>query len=221
MRKRRSNAPTLSIYLLTIWGGAVEYNNPATHIETPNIDTLAAGGMKLNRSYAATVCSPSRANLLTGFHSGHSANDRNGNIGAGLRAQDVTVAEILSDAGYKNAIVDKWGWGATGSRNINGPDPAPTINDQESLPALQGYDSFFGYQNHGAAHDYFYSYLWESNQLSGATTLVANSGGAGGAPEYTHDLVQRRGEELIRDLAGGPEPFSGIDFRGPSSFLID
>ena len=135
--------------------GSVGFTNPATHIETPNIDALAMGGMRLNRSYAATVCSPSRANLLTGFHSGHSANDRNGNIGAGLRAQDVTVAEILGVAGYRNAIVGKWGWGATGSRDINGPDPVPSINDQESLPALQGYDFFYGYLNHGAAHDYF------------------------------------------------------------------
>ena len=187
--------------------GSVGFTNPATHIETPNIDALAAGGMRLNRSYAATVCSPSRANLMTGFHSGHSANDRNDNIGAGLRAQDVTVAEILSAAGYKNAIVGKWGWGSSGNRDLNGPDPVPTIDNPNSIPAVQGYDFFYGYLSHSAAHDYFYSYLWESNQLNGPTTLLPNDGGAGGAPEYIHDLVQRRSEELIRDLAGGPDPF--------------
>ena len=37
--------------------------------------------------------------------------------------------------------------------------------------------------------------------------MLPNDGGAGGAPEYIHDLVQRRSEELIRDLAGGPDPF--------------
>ncbi|MCL4152302.1 UNVERIFIED_CONTAM: hypothetical protein GTU68_053235 [Idotea baltica] len=202
--------------------GSVGYNNPSTFIETPNIDSLALGGMRLNRSYAATVCSPSRANLLTGFHSGHSANDRNGNIGQGLRAQDVTVGEVMTDAGYRSAIVGKWGWGATGNRDLSGPDPEPTINDLESMPALQGYEFFFGYLNHGAAHDFYYSYMWESNQLGGATTTTPNDNGVGGAAEYSHDLVQHRSEELIRDLAAGPEPFfMQVNFTIPHFDLED
>ena len=202
--------------------GSVGYNNPSTFIQTPNIDSLALGGMRLNRSYAATVCSPSRANLLTGFHSGHSANDRNSNIGMGLRAQDVTVGEVLTEAGYRSAIVGKWGWGATGNRDLSGSDPLPTVNDQESLPALQGYEFFFGYLNHSAAHDFYYSFMWESNQLGGATTTTPNNNGVGGAAEYSHDLVQRRSEELIGDLAGGPEPFfMQVNFTIPHFDLED
>ncbi len=117
--------------------GSVGFTNGLTHIETPNLDALARGGMILNRSYASTVCSPSRANLLTGFHNGHADNDRNANIGAGLRAQDVTVGEIMSGAGYQTGIIGKWGWGATGTRDLNGPDPAPNINDAESLPSAR------------------------------------------------------------------------------------
>ena len=124
--------------------GQVGFNNAITHIDTPSIDALAQGGVILSRSYASTVCSPSRANLLTGFHNGHAANDRNSNIGAGIRAQDVTVGEIMTDAGYHTGIMGKWGWGATGNRDLSGPDPLPTINNSPTLPSVQGYAEFFG-----------------------------------------------------------------------------
>ena len=90
--------------------GSVGFTNNATHIETPNLDALARGGMILNRSYASTVCSPSRASLLTGMHNGHAYNDSNRRVGEGIRRQDVTVGEVLTDAGYHTGIVGKWGW---------------------------------------------------------------------------------------------------------------
>lgn len=187
--------------------GSVGFTNPNTHIETPNLDAMAQGGMRLTRSYAATVCSPSRANLLTGFHSGHSENDRNANLGDGLRAQDVTVGEILQAANYRTAVLGKWGWSASGNRNLGGPDQVPTINDPESLPANQGYEIFFGFLNHAAAHDYYYDFMWQSDSLGGPAFLVNNDNGPGNSPEYTHDLVHLRSEELIRDLSTGDDPF--------------
>ena len=204
----QTNPPNIvHVFADDLGWGSVGFTNPATHIETPSIDALALGGMRLNRSYASTVCSPSRANLMTGFHNGHAANDRNGNIGAGIRPQDVTVGEILATAGYRNAVVGKWGWGASGNRDLNGPDPQPNIGNPGTLPANQGYEFFYGYLNHSAAHDYYYSFLWESNALGGATTLLLNNGGPGATPEYIHDLTQIHSEELIRDLANGSEPF--------------
>ena len=187
--------------------GSVGYNNPSTFIETPNIDSLALAGMRLNRSYAATVCSPSRANLMTGFHSGHSGNDRNGNIGAGLRAQDVTVAEVLAAAGYRNAIVGKWGWGASGNRSLTGPDAVPTIGNLGTLPTTQGFEFFFGYLNHAAAHDFYYDFMWQSSQLAGPTVLLNNDNGPGGTPEYSHDLIHHVAEEVIEAWAVGSDPF--------------
>ncbi len=204
----QSNRPNIvHIFADDLSWGSVGYNNPSTFIQTPNIDALAMAGMRLNRSYAATVCSPSRANLLTGFHSGHADNDRNGNISAGLRGQDVTVAEVLTTAGYRCAVIGKWGWGANSGRDINGPDPVPSITDLESMPAMQGYEYFYGYLNHSSAHDFLYDYIFLSNQLGGPTTLVNNDNGPGGSPEYTHDLFHRNSEELIRDWSSGSEPF--------------
>lgn len=184
--------------------GSVGFNNAGTYVQTPNLDALAAGGMILDRTYASTVCSPSRANLMTGTHNGHAANDRNGNIGAGLRAQDVTVGEVMNDAGYHTAVIGKWGWGATGTRTIGtGADPLPTLNDLESQPSLQGFNTFYGMMNHGAAHDFYYDWMWESSAIAGPTTTVANDGD-NGDPEYNHDLISRRSEQFVRDQAGDP-----------------
>ncbi|MEO0476540.1 MAG: sulfatase-like hydrolase/transferase, partial [Planctomycetota bacterium] len=189
--------------------GSVGFNNPSTYIQTPNLDALAAGGMILNRSYASTVCSPSRANLMTGTHNGHAINDRNANIGAGLRVQDVTTGEVMQDAGYHTAVMGKWGWGASGTRTIGfGADPAPTLSSDQAgdLPNNQGFDEFYGYLNHGAAHDFYYDWIWETN-AAGNMVLTANDGAAGGDPEYMQDLFNLRSEQYIRDRAADTSPF--------------
>lgn len=189
--------------------GSVGFNNNQTYLLTPNLDALASGGMILNRSYASTVCSPSRANLMTGTHNGHAANDRNGNIGAGLRAEDVTVGEVMQGAGYNTAIMGKWGWGASGTRTIGtGSDPQPTLgNDPDGdLPNRQGFDQFYGYLNHGAAHDFYYDWAWQTD-TNGNMVLTPNNGRAGGGPEYLQDVVNRQSEQYIRDRAGDGQPF--------------
>ncbi|MFN3166849.1 MAG: sulfatase-like hydrolase/transferase, partial [Phycisphaeraceae bacterium] len=189
--------------------GSVGFNNASTYIQTPNLDALANGGMILNRSYASTVCSPSRANLMTGTHNGHALNDRNANIGAGLRAEDVTTGEVMQDAGYHTAIMGKWGWGASGTRTIGtGADPAPTLGGDQAgdLPNNQGFDRFYGYLNHGAAHDFYYDWVWETDAL-GNMILTANDGAPGGNPEYFQDLVNIQSEQYIKDRAAATQPF--------------
>lgn len=180
--------------------GSVGFNNPSTYIQTPNIDALANGGMTLTRSYASTVCSPTRASLMTGFHNGRAFNDRNANIGVGLRPQDVTVGNVLSDAGYRTAIIGKWGWGADSSNT-------PVITNAGTLPTNQGFDEFYGYLNHTSAHSYYYPQMWQSSGLSSPTVTTPNNGGAGGSAEYSHDLFTRRSEAFIQDNAGSSQPF--------------
>ncbi len=75
-------------------------------IQTPNIDKLAAEGMKLTDHYAgSTVCAPSRCCLMTALHSGHAL--VRGNARLPLRPGDVTVAELLKEAGYATGIIGK------------------------------------------------------------------------------------------------------------------
>ena len=186
--------------------GSVGFNNPSTYIQTPNIDALATGGMILNRSYAATVCSPSRAMLYNGFHNGHALNDRNSDISAGLIAEDVTVGEIMQGAGYSTAIMGKWGWGASGSRTIGfGADPQPTLGGDTAgdLPTNQGFDRFYGLLNHSAAHDQVYDWIWRSDTAFGSTYLEANNSN-GGNPAFVQDLYNQQAEQFIRDEAGSP-----------------
>src|SRR6187399_2988389 len=88
-------------------------------IATPNLDRMAAEGMKFSRFYAGSpVCAPSRSVLMTGLHTGHTrvrGNAGNANRAAqSLRDEDVTVAELLKKAGYATALVGKWGIGHEG-----------------------------------------------------------------------------------------------------------
>ncbi len=98
---------------------------------TPHLDRMATEGRKLTCFYAAPVCSPSRAGLMTGCypkrclpipHVLFPAND------IGLSPDEVTVAEVLKGAGYATAIVGKWHLG----------------DQPEFLPNRQGFDLHFG-----------------------------------------------------------------------------
>src|SRR5262245_31869839 len=76
-------------------------------IKTPNLDRMAAEGMRFTSAYAgSTVCAPSRCALMTGLHSGHGLIRGNGNVA--LRPEDLTVAELLKRAGYRTACLGKW-----------------------------------------------------------------------------------------------------------------
>ena len=74
---------------------------------TPSLDRLAREGTRFTNYYSgSTVCAPSRAALMTGFHTGHGW--VRGNCDIPLRAEDTTVAQVLRDAGYRTAVVGKW-----------------------------------------------------------------------------------------------------------------
>ncbi|MGN6136214.1 MAG: sulfatase-like hydrolase/transferase, partial [Aureliella sp.] len=95
------------------WGDLACYGHPM--IRTPNLDRMAAEGMRFTNFYsAAEVCTPSRAALLTGrypIRSGMCHDQfrvlRNNSKG-GLPQDEVTLAEVLKQAGYKTACIGKW-----------------------------------------------------------------------------------------------------------------
>ncbi len=91
------------------YGDLAVYGSP--NIRTPNLDRMAAEGMRLTDFYSASsVCTPSRAALLTGRLPIRSGLNRVLFPGAtgGIQSSEVTVAEVLKDAGYRTAMVGKW-----------------------------------------------------------------------------------------------------------------
>jgi len=98
---------------------------------TPNLDRMAREGRKLTSHYAAPVCSPSRASLMTGCYPKRCLPIPHVLFPAaavGLHPDEVTVAEVLKDVGYATACIGKWHLG----------------DQAEFLPTRQGFDEYFG-----------------------------------------------------------------------------
>ena len=162
-------------------------------IKTPNIDKLAAEGMKFTDCYAgSTVCAPSRSCLMTGQHTGHTL--VRGNARVPLRPEDVTVAELLKSAGYATALMGKWGLGEPGTTGV---------------PTRQGFDDFFGYLNQRHAHNYYPSHLWRGEKKVPLKNVVPNEDAVGGGVasekvEYSHDLIAAEAIRWVEKHKGGP-----------------
>ncbi|WP_421983764.1 sulfatase-like hydrolase/transferase [Roseibium sp.] len=84
--------------------------NYVTGIETPNINELASEGLSLMRMYTEPSCTPTRTAMLTGRHPVRAGVEevKVALVGEGLSAEEVTIAEILKQAGYNTAHVGKW-----------------------------------------------------------------------------------------------------------------
>jgi arylsulfatase A-like enzyme len=161
--------------------------------KTPNIDRLAAEGMRFTQYYAgSTVCAPSRSALMTGQHTGHTR--IRGNARHPLLPEDVTVAEVLKSAGYHTALIGKWGLGEAGTTGV---------------PNRQGFDYFFGYLNQRHAHNYYPSFLWRNEERIKLRNLVPDednegSGNSTNRVDYTHDLMAEEALKFIERKGGGP-----------------
>jgi len=155
-----------------------------TRIRTPNIDRLAAEGMKFTDAYAGcTVCAPSRSVLMTGLHMGHTS-VRSNPGGVPLLAEDVTVAEILKQAGYATGCFGKWGLGDIGT---------------DGVPWKQGFDEFFGYLHQVHAHFYYPEFLYKNDQeypLPGNENKHRST--------YSHDVIAEQAREFIRNHKDQP-----------------
>lgn len=124
-----------------------------TMIATPNIDRLAAGGMRFRQAYSgAAECAPSRASLMTGMHMGHCRIRCNESARGGqdyLLKSDFTVAEMLKKAGYATGMVGKWGI---------------ALPNTEGVPYKKGFDYSFGFYDQLRAHTYYPNYLMENEK---------------------------------------------------------
>jgi arylsulfatase A len=154
-----------------------------TKIKTPNLDRMAAEGVRFTQAYAGTtVCAPTRCALMTGLHIGHAPIRANRELKPEgqepLPEGTFTVARLFQAAGYKTAAFGKWGLGFV---------------DSSGSPDKMGFDLFFGYNCQRQAHNFYPDHLWRNRQrveLDGKT--------------YSHDLIVSESLRWVRENAQSP-----------------
>lgn len=151
---------------------------------TPNLDQMAAEGMRFTQHYAgSTVCAPSRSSFMTGLHTGHTPIRGNKEYQPEgqwpLPDSAITIAEVLREAGYVTGAFGKWGLGFVGT---------------EGDPNSQGFDEFYGYNCQRIAHNYYPYYLWHNSEK---VMLEGNVDSLEG--QYAPDLIHAKALEFIEN----------------------
>ncbi len=159
-------------------------------IRTPNIDRMAAEGMRFTHHYSGSaVCAPSRCVLLTGMHAGHALVRDNREVKPEgqhpLTDDAVTIAELLEKRGYATAAIGKWGLGPPGSSGD---------------PLRQGFDFFYGYNCQRHAHNHYPAFLYRNGDRE---TLAGNDRGLTGK-QFSHDLLEREALQFIDEQKDRP-----------------
>ena len=174
------------------------------YYQTPNIDQLAAEGMRFTDAYAAcNVCSPTRAAILTGKYparllltqwlpagrwSPTKNKMREGRYLSNLPLEEVTIAEAMREAGYKTAFMGKWHLGT----------------ETYYYPEHQGFDVNVAGRDYGAPGSYFYPFKgsWKipttGQVLQKETPLEGNDG------DYLIDRLAQEATRFIRNNADQP-----------------
>jgi arylsulfatase A-like enzyme len=156
----------------------------ATDIRTPNVDRLAREGVRLTDFYAAPVCTPTRAMLMTGRYQQRVgleiALPSNGPRDGGLRPTGRTLPQLLKNNGYATGLVGKWhlGW------------------RPEFSPNAHGFDYFFGFKS-GAIDFYTHEAASGLEDLYENSTPVQVDG-------YMTDLITARAVQFIAQHQAEP-----------------
>lgn len=207
------------------YGDLACYGQP--YISTPNLDRMAAEGMRFTQAYSGSpVSAPSRAALMTGQHTGHTYVRGNNeywrdrpNIQYGvcqdpdrvgqepLATDHVVLPEIMKANGYNTGMFGKWAGGYEGS---------------PSTPDKRGVDEFYGYMCQYMAHKYYPNFLNRYSTRRGDTEtirieLTENTRYSDDCysdeyrlrPQYSGDMIHREALDWI-DLQSTDKPFYGL-----------
>ena len=157
-----------------------------TKLQTPNLDRLAAGGIRFTSYYAGDAASsPSRAALMLGRDSGHLK--QRADVDVPLTADDITVAQALKQSGYHTGLIGEWDLGGDGT---------------SGAPWDKGFDEFAGYFDPNDATNYYADYIWhyaprslinqtnhQREDFIGREMLYPNTGGK--HDQYIPDLYAK------------------------------
>lgn len=178
------------------WGQTGYYNHPV--LKTPNLDAMAANGLRFDRFYAgASNCSPTRATVMTGR-----TNERTGVVTHGypMRPQEITIAQVLSNAGYKTAHFGKWHL-----NGLRGPG-APILGDDIRGPGAFGFETWLSVTN-------FYD----------RNPLLSRMGEFEDFKGDSSEVVVDQALKFITDKAKSQQPFFTVIWYGTphSPFVAD
>jgi arylsulfatase A-like enzyme len=189
----QSDRPNVILILVDDLGWTDLGCQGSTFYETPNIDRLASQGMRFTHGYSAcTVCSPTRAAVLTGKYParlritdwipGHVrpyAKLKVPDWTMHLPHEETTLAELLRQRGYATAHVGKW-----------------HLGNEEYWPTTQGFDRNLGGNHRGQPPSYFFPYEREEIKLPGLSD--------GHAGEYLTDRLTDEALKFIDDHQDRP-----------------
>ena len=179
------------------------------HIRTPNLDRIAAEGMRFTQHYSGNaVCAPSRCVLMTGKHPGHAYVRDNRSVGpegqTPVPADIVMLPKLLQAQGYVTGAFGKWGLG--------GPETT-------GRPTRQGFNRFFGYNCQAVAHNFYPTYLWDNEERltldnpdfsprqklpADADSQAASSYAPYAGTQYSADLIAEQALRFVRDNKDWP-----------------
>jgi arylsulfatase A-like enzyme len=147
---------------------------------------MAKEGMKFTRHYSgSTVCAPSRSALLQGKHTGHIYVRGNGSLQMRRDPQDPIFPAALQAAGYHTALIGKSGLGCN--------------TDDSALVIDKGFDYFFGFTSHTAAHFYYPDYLWRNT-----TKVKYPKNTLHGGDNYSSTVMTKEALDYIERQKDGP-----------------
>jgi arylsulfatase len=176
-------------------------------VRTPNIDRLAAGGLRFTQFYNTSRCCPTRAALLTGLYP-HQAGIGQMTFDKGkpgyrgwLQPDCVTIAEVLRPAGYRTAMVGKWHVSLTEMlddhmKHLNNQVIRATFADPATYPVARGFEEHYGV-------------IWGVVNYFDPFSLVHNTEAIQSVPDdyYITDAFSDHAVEYVEKYSRDGEPF--------------
>ncbi|QEF96651.1 Arylsulfatase precursor [Stieleria maiorica] len=169
------------------WGETGYNHHP--RLQTPHLDAMSRSGLRLDRFYAgAPVCSPTRAAVLTGRSCYRVGVPEHGYA---LRHQEITLAEVLSDAGYQTAHFGKWHL-----NGLRGPG-APILQHDRFHPGTFGFDHWLSVTN-----------FFDRDPLLSRQGAIEDHRGD------SSDVIMQQALEHIEQQAAADQPFFTVIWYG-------
>lgn len=191
-----SDRPNILLILADDLGYADLGFQGAEDIQSPNLDALAAESIRFTDGHtSASVCSPSRAGLMTGRYQqrfGHESNSPPTPMGMDL--QEVTLADTLKQGGYRTGLIGKWHLG----------------NLDTQYPTARGFDYFYGLREGGRS--YFYDP--QRTDKAGNHRAIEENGEQVAFEGYLTDVLGEKAVEFVSAESAQPF-FLYLSFTAP------